>query len=474
MNTITKICCTCFAVLGFAQWLSAQTITLTFTGKDYEAYNIPLDSVNIFNYHRGWEETVYFPDTTLTLTQNVGIINHDNNNPVLTVYPNPFRGKATAQLWQKEDGMAVIRLTDLTGRLLDFWEGRLEQGVHSFNIHLFNTRIAVLTVQTSHDLFSQKIINMGHSGHDAIQYAGMQSDQSKSKGISNLPFVLNDWLHLTGYVTVDGRVYENKWYYFAKADSLITFKFEVISSYGKKPCPGAATVTDYDGNVYPTVQIGSQCWMQKNLRTTHYSNGDLIPFSTDTSNTFAYRYYPGLDSANVDFYGSLYNWMAVMHSDISQANHTHIIPPYDTIPDRFVQGICPKGWHVPSYYEFQDMKDYLSQYDIYRCGSDSMNLAKALAAKNIYCYNQECDSCLINCDCERNNSTGFTGLFAGRYAGPACSFFSGVGYYWTSTQVTNISASALGLHHNSPAIIPLQPLGTFFAEGHAVRCLKDE
>ena len=162
------------------------------------------------------------------------------------------------------------------------------------------------------------------------------------------------------------------------------------------------------------------------------------------------------------------------HSDISQANHTHIIPPYDTIPDRFVQGICPKGWHVPSYYEFQDMKDYLSQYDIYRCGSDSMNLAKALAAKNIYCYNQECDSCLINCDSERNNSTGFTGLFAGRYAGPACSFFSGVGYYWTSTQVTNISASALGLHHNSPAIIPLQPLGTFFAEGHAVRCLKDE
>jgi uncharacterized protein (TIGR02145 family) len=166
--------------------------------------------------------------------------------------------------------------------------------------------------------------------------------------------------------------------------------------------------------------------------------------------------------------------MAVMHSDISQANHTHIIPPYDTIPDRFVQGICPKGWHVPSYYEFQDMKDYLSQYDIYRCGSDSMNLAKALAAKNIYCYNQECDSCLINCDGERNNSTGFTGLFAGRYAGPACSFFSGVGYYWTSTQVTNMSASALGLHHNSPAIIPLQPLGTFFAEGHAVRCLKDE
>ena len=40
-------------------------------------------------------------------------------------------------------------------------------------------------------------------------------------------------------------------------------------------CPGLSTVTDYDGNVYNTVKIGTQCWMKQNLRTKHYANGGV-------------------------------------------------------------------------------------------------------------------------------------------------------------------------------------------------------
>lgn len=43
------------------------------------------------------------------------------------------------------------------------------------------------------------------------------------------------------------------------------------------------TVTDYDGNIYNTVKIGTQVWLRQNLATTHYSNGVVIPEVTDAA-----------------------------------------------------------------------------------------------------------------------------------------------------------------------------------------------
>jgi len=45
--------------------------------------------------------------------------------------------------------------------------------------------------------------------------------------------------------------------------------------------PGS--VTDYDGNVYPTVKIDTQVWTTLNLRVTHYSDGTSIPEVTDNA-----------------------------------------------------------------------------------------------------------------------------------------------------------------------------------------------
>ena len=91
-----------------------------------------------------------------------------------------------------------------------------------------------------------------------------------------------------------------------------------------------STVTDIDGNVYETVQIGDQLWMAENLKVTHYKNGDLIP--NIINNIFwsllftgAYSDYEN-DSQNSEIYGRLYNWFAVDDD----------------------RGICPDGWRVPS------------------------------------------------------------------------------------------------------------------------------
>ena len=99
------------------------------------------------------------------------------------------------------------------------------------------------------------------------------------------------------------------------------------------------TVTDIDGNVYETVQIGDQLWMAENLKTTHYRNGASIPYVENNwgSNTAgAYTFFDNLQS-NANIYGNLYNGYAV----------------YD---DR---GICPESWHVPTEDEFVELSSFL-------------------------------------------------------------------------------------------------------------------
>ena len=57
-------------------------------------------------------------------------------------------------------------------------------------------------------------------------------------------------------------------------------------------CPGTPTVTDIDGNVYNTVQIGEQCWMRENLRTTRYDDGRIITLGSDTSSSLDFATTP--------------------------------------------------------------------------------------------------------------------------------------------------------------------------------------
>lgn len=104
-------------------------------------------------------------------------------------------------------------------------------------------------------------------------------------------------------------------------------------------------LTDIDGNIYKTVQIGNQIWMAENLRVSRYRNGDLIPNVTDNEKwgefeTGAWCNYDNNPNLNSE-YGKLYNWYAVDD----------------------VRGLAPEGWHTPSDDEWQQLIEYLGGVD---------------------------------------------------------------------------------------------------------------
>ncbi len=103
--------------------------------------------------------------------------------------------------------------------------------------------------------------------------------------------------------------------------------------------PSNPTVTDVDGNVYNTVNIGSQVWMVENLRTTRYRNGDPILVAADnwsSQKTGALCYYNNIPQ-DVATYGCIYNWWAVTDQ----------------------RKVAPEGWEVATDADWQTLIDYL-------------------------------------------------------------------------------------------------------------------
>lgn len=107
------------------------------------------------------------------------------------------------------------------------------------------------------------------------------------------------------------------------------------------PCPGIPSV-DYAGKTYNTVKIGTQCWLKENLDI-----GKWVPMSQDgTYNGIIEKHCYNDDSMNCVKYGGLYTWNEAMQNG------------YGTMIELNSQGICPYGWHVAGYGDFDILSNF--------------------------------------------------------------------------------------------------------------------
>ena len=177
---------------------------------------------------------------------------------------------------------------------------------------------------------------------------------------------------------------------------------------------GTSKMYDYEGNAYNTVKIGNQCWMKENLRTTHYSDGTSIDPVYQPSSGHDHRdgnapaYSTGTMNGKTFF---MYNMPAAFHglpSAVIDMDDYYEQGEEEGAP---LQGICPNGWHLPSYSDWYYLTSELSWgSNPMICGNNSDNIAKALADNNTSSWNTSTIECAIGNNIAANNASGFSAI----------------------------------------------------------------
>ncbi len=224
-----------------------------------------------------------------------------------------------------------------------------------------------------------------------------------------------------------------------------------------------------DGNLYATVRIGTQTWMQENLKYLP----EITLHSTDVSHTESKYYVYGANglglssaknSANYKKYGVLYNWTAAMNGAASSA----------AIPSS-VQGPCPPGWHVPSRGEWDILGEYLRSnrytYDGTAYGPWS-RIAKALATGRPDWANSDVEGAPGNTDYSHKiNASKFSALPGGYMASKNFDYLTTDAFFWsTEEHSTNTNAFRRRIEYNKPGVSTDENAKT---TGMSVRCIKD-
>ena len=426
---------------AFAQKLS---VDLTFTALNNTAY-VKLDSIKVMNRSQGGESILYYPDTTLsveitpgdtllyigyTTGYPVGVQEMDQQNlsfQLFQSYPNPVKDHCMISMYIPEKEIVSIMVKDIQGRVVVYLDRLVDKGIHFFRFSPGSSSLYFLSVQWKGLIQSIKMINIEPSSGKRCMFDYI------GKGNNN--YSLKASLSKNDLVIQESGILD-------APDTNQTYIFQFATNI---PCPGMPAVT-YEGQVYTTIQILSQCWLKENLNV-----GSMIDYAyNQTDNGIKEKYCLLNNPDSCTKYGGLYQWDEMMQYTAQQG----------------ARGICPPGWHVPTDEEWKVLEGGVdSQYGIGDTVWNGLSFRGFDAGTNL------------------KTASGWYGngngtdlfLFSGLPGGQR--FFGGFileglsGQWWSSTECYSGCALYRHLYYSEPKVGRSGEYENDY--GFSVRCLRD-
>ena len=415
-------------------------LDLTFTADNNGTY-IQFDSIKVMNRIQGGDTVLYFPDTVLVLDYEVGISQIPKIGNVFQVfqnYPNPVSDQTTISLYVPDKDKVSMIITDILGKVILKSDRVLDQGTHYLRITPGGAYLYFFTAYWRGSTSSSiKILHVpvGSNLAASMEYLGSEITTPQLKvmeDIQGFTYTLGDELLYIGYAdTLESGILDTP-------EESQTYTFHFATNI---PCPGTPTV-EYEGQIYNTIQIFSQCWMKENLNV-----GTMIPGNQEmTDNEIMEKYCYENDTYNCNIYGGLYQWDEMMQYTTTEGT----------------QGICPSGWHLPTDEEWKVLEgsvdshfgigDQIWDFGDFRGHDAGTNLKTSSG---------------WNGGGNGIDLLGFSGLPGGDCYGPGN--FINIGYngYWRSS--TSVCARCLNYDRSGVCRTLMFPAGW----GFSARCIRD-
>jgi uncharacterized protein (TIGR02145 family) len=402
----------------------SETKSQMVTGKIVDEGSFGLDNVQLYLYSNPFVyDTVSNSDGTFGFTINVVTGVEDDVLPtgyaVSNNFPNPFNPKTRIGVTLPAKSNVKLEVFNILGQSIgQKIEQEYNAGTNYIDVELNGMANGLYIARVSIDekyVVIRKMMLVYGSQHLAEGGTGQLNKPGDvfldtvldslvavhpvlgTKTFTGLPVFVSDTLDL-GTLIMDGNF-----------------------------CPPQIT---YEGKIYNTVEIGTQCWLKENLNV-----GEMILGSQQQTNNGILEKYCYLDNpANCELYGALYQWSEAMQYELTPGS----------------RGICPEGWHIPTLEDFELLTSDL-------CGDG--NTLKAVGQGTGAGAG--------------TNTTGFSAKLSGRrYSNGTYGSLGSISVFWTSSELGFSGFYGYFMHlYATGKNVALADLAKGY--GFCIRCVKD-